>query len=82
MAANWKAGGFNHDQFTSWLGRALRTRSEIRTRHEEGKSGEDPAKFSAPVQVSPRGATNDVGGPRAAWPGSSVTTREVCVFCD
>ncbi|CBJ26354.1 conserved unknown protein [Ectocarpus siliculosus] len=76
MAASWKAGGFNHDRFTSWMGRALRTRSEIRTRREEGKSGGGLPKFSAPVQDSPRGATNDVRGPLAAWPGSSVATRE------
>ncbi|CAM9195020.1 unnamed protein product, partial [Ectocarpus sp. 13 AM-2016] len=76
MAASWEAGEFNHDQFTSWVGRVLRVRSEIRTRHEEGKSGGGLAKFSAPVQDSPRGAANDVRGPLAAWPGSSVATRE------
>ncbi|CAB1099858.1 unnamed protein product [Ectocarpus sp. CCAP 1310/34] len=75
MAESWKAGGFNHGQFTSWMGRALRTRSEIQTRHEEGKSGGGLAKFSAPVQDSPRSATNDVRWPLAAWPESSVATR-------
>ncbi|CAN0230647.1 unnamed protein product, partial [Ectocarpus fasciculatus] len=76
MAASWAAGGFNHDLFISWMGRSLRTRSEIRTRYVEGKSGGGTAKFSAPVQDNPRGAANDTRGPVAAWPGSTVAARE------